>query len=266
MLSPQTSKQKIESMLEKMELNTKYFPSKAHVCKGESSERINFFSPKHSNSPIINYYAGISPTSTNGNMLPYYSPEHEVPFYQCQINPSNYGQNYNFSPSAIFNKGTARHYSHSSVGTNNNVEVPHKTLQEKIEGNFNDGNPSATNTSTHHDKQGDDSEENQELYMLSFNSDDANEFDDEDLDLKEVTKETSNEEKEMEKSIGFKISISEEGDISHDFLSSGINNNKIHQIQNTSSKTTPELHKTERISALAEKLNQIQVTLLILHF
>ena len=260
MLSPQTSKQKIESMLEKMELNTKYFPSKAHVCKGESSERINFFSPKHSNSPIINYYAGISPTSTNGNMLPYYSPEHEVPFYQCQINPSNYGQNYNFSPSAIFNKGTARHYSHSSVGTNNNVEVPHKTLQEKIEGNFNDGNPSATNTSTHHDKQGDDSEENQELYMLSFNSDDANEFDDEDLDLKEVTKETSNEEKEMEKSIGFKISISEEGDISHDFLSSGINNNKIHQIQNTSSKTIPELHKTENTLTSTAPIQQKKET------
>ena len=189
MLSPQTSKQKMEAMLEKMELNTKYFPSKANVCKGESSERVNFFSPKHSNSPIVNYYAGISPTSTQGNMLPYYSPEQEVPFYQCQVNTSNYGQNYNFSPSAIFNKGTARHYSNSSVETNNNGEVPHKTLQEKIEGNLNEGN---ANTSAHHD---DDSEENQELYMLSFNSDEANEFDDaEDLDLKEVTQE--NEEKE----------------------------------------------------------------------
>ena len=192
MLSPQTSKQKMEAMLEKMELNTKYFPSKANVCKGESSERVNFFSPKHSNSPIVNYYAGISPTSTQGNMLPYYSPEQEVPFYQCQVNTSNYGQNYNFSPSAIFNKGTARHYSNSSVGTNNNGEVPHKTLQEKIEGNLNEGN---ANTSAHHD---DDSEENQELYMLSFNSDDANEFDDaEDLDLKEVTQENEEKEKEV---------------------------------------------------------------------
>ena len=199
MLSPQTSKQKMEAMLEKMELNTKYFPSKANVCKGESSERVNFFSPKHSNSPIVNYYAGISPTSTQGNMLPYYSPEQEVPFYQCQVNTSNYGQNYNFSPSAIFNKGTARHYSNSSVETNNNGEVPHKTLQEKIEGNLNEGN---ANTSAHHD---DDSEENQELYMLSFNSDDANEFDDaEDLDLKEVTQE--NEEKEKE------VKLAEEGE------------------------------------------------------
>ena len=190
MLSPQTSKQKMEAMLEKMELNTKYFPSKANVCKGESSERVNFFSPKHSNSPIVNYYAGISPTSTQGNMLPYYSPEQEVPFYQCQVNTSNYGQNYNFSPSAIFNKGTARHYSNSSVETNNNGEVPHKTLQEKIEGNLNEGN---ANTSAHHD---DDSEENQELYMLSFNSDDANEFDDaEDLDLKEVTQKNKDKEK-----------------------------------------------------------------------
>ena len=199
MLSPQTSKQKMEAMLEKMELNTKYFPSKANVCKGESSERVNFFSPKHSNSPIVNYYAGISPTSTQGNMLPYYSPEQEVPFYQCQVNTSNYGQNYNFSPSAIFNKGTARHYSNSSVETNNNGEVPHKTLQEKIEGNLNEGN---ANTSAHHD---DDSEENQELYMLSFNSDDANEFDDaEDLDLKEVTQE--NEEKEKG------VKLAEEGE------------------------------------------------------
>ena len=199
MLSPQTSKQKMEAMLEKMELNTKYFPSKANVCKGESSERVNFFSPKHSNSPIVNYYAGISPTSTQGNMLPYYSPEQEVPFYQCQVNTSNYGQNYNFSPSAIFNKGTARHYSNSSVGTNNNGEVPHKTLQEKIEGNLNEGN---ANTSAHHD---DDSEENQELYMLSFNSDEANEFDDaEDLDLKEVTQE--NEEKEKG------VKLAEEGE------------------------------------------------------
>ena len=189
----------MEAMLEKMELNTKYFPSKANVCKGESSERVNFFSPKHSNSPIVNYYAGISPTSTQGNMLPYYSPEQEAPFYQCQVNTSNYGQNYNFSPSAIFNKGTARHYSNSSVGTNNNGEVPHKTLQEKIEGNLNEGN---ANTSAHHD---DDSEENQELYMLSFNSDDANEFDDaEDLDLKEVTQE--NEEKEKG------VKLAEEGE------------------------------------------------------
>ena len=237
MLSPQTSKQKMEAMLEKMELNTKYFPSKANVCKGESSERVNFFSPKHSNSPIVNYYAGISPTSTQGNMLPYYSPEQEVPFYQCQVNTSNYGQNYNFSPSAIFNKGTARHYSNSSVGTNNNGEVPHKTLQEKIEGNFNEGN---VNTSAHHDKQ-DDSEENQELYMLSFNSDDANEFDDaEDLDLKEVTKENE----ETDKPQGMKLNLSEEGDISHDFLSSGINNNKIQKqnpppdVSNTESSTT----------------------------
>ena len=248
MLSPQTSKQKMEAMLEKMELNTKYFPSKANVCKGESSERVNFFSPKHSNSPIVNYYAGISPTSTQGNMLPYYSPEQEVPFYQCQVNTSNYGQNYNFSPSAIFNKGTARHYSNSSVGTNNNGEVPHKTLQEKIEGNFNEGN---VNTSAHHDKQ-DDSEENQELYMLSFNSDDANEFDDaEDLDLKEVTKENE----ETDKPQGMKLNLSEEGDISHDFLSSGINNNKI-QKQNP----PPDVSKTESttLSAPVQKQDTTQ--------
>ena len=248
MLSPQTSKQKMEAMLEKMELNTKYFPSKANVCKGESSERVNFFSPKHSNSPIVNYYAGISPTSTQGNMLPYYSPEHEVPFYQCQVNTSNYGQNYNFSPSAIFNKGTARHYSNSSVGTNNNGEVPHKTLQEKIEGNFNEGN---ANTSAHHDKQ-DDSEENQELYMLSFNSDDANEFDDaEDLDLKEVTKENE----ETDKLQGMKLNISEEGDISHDFLSFGINNNKI-QKQNP----PPDVSNTESttLSAPVQKQDTTQ--------
>ena len=100
MLSPQTPKQKIDAMLEKMELNTKYFPSKAHVCKGESSDKINFFSPQHSNSPIVNYYAGVS-NSNPGSVLAYYSPDQDyqyklgqtsdIPFYQCQAN--NFGMN-----------------------------------------------------------------------------------------------------------------------------------------------------------------------------
>ena len=76
MLSPQTPKQKIESMLEKMELNTKNFPSKTQVCKGESSDKIHFFSPQHSNSPIVNYYAGINhPSSNPGSVMAYYSPD-----------------------------------------------------------------------------------------------------------------------------------------------------------------------------------------------
>lgn len=95
MLSPQTPKQKIESMLEKMELNTKNFPSKTQVCKGESSDKIHFFSPQHSNSPIVNYYAGINhPSSNPGSVMAYYSPKQDygnlkntdVPFYKSQAN------------------------------------------------------------------------------------------------------------------------------------------------------------------------------------
>ena len=269
MLSPQTPKQKIDAMLEKMELNTKYFPSKAHVCKGESSDKINFFSPQHSNSPIVNYYAGVS-NSNPGSVLAYYSPDQDyqyklgqtsdIPFYQCQVN--NFGmnnQNYNFSPSAIFNKGTARHYSNSSIGTQgnnttqNDVPLVNKTLQEKIEGNFNEGTKNSlanspippsigpqsiksnhsVNTSTHPDKTGgdEDSEENQELYMLSFNSDDTNEFD----DAEEVDNEEGNNKskEDIKKGGEYKLSISEEGDtISNDFLSSGINNKFQQHTQN----------------------------------
>ena len=83
----------------------------------------------------------------------------------------------------------------------------------------------SVNTSTHPDKTGgdDDSEENQELYMLSFNSDDTNEFD----DAEEVDNEEGNNKskEDIKKDGGYKLSISEEGDtISNDFLSSGINN------------------------------------------
>lgn len=296
MLSPQTPKQKIDAMLEKMELNTKYFPSKAHVCKGESSDQINFFSPQHSNSPIVNYYAGVShPNSNPGSVLAYYSPDQDyqyklgqtsdIPFYQCQVNNfgmNNQCQNYNFSPSAIFNKGTARHYSNSSIGTQgnnttqNDVPLVNKTLQEKIEGNFNEGAKNSlanspippligsqtiksnhsVNTSTHPDKTGgdEDSEENQELYMLSFNSDDANEFD----DAEEVDNEEGNNKskEDIKKGGEYKLSISEEGDtISNDFLSSGINN-KFQQ--NAQSNVKPPLTQNQTQIEPNEKVSPQQ--------
>ena len=62
--------------------------------------------------------------------------------------------------------------------------------------------------------------------MLSFNSDEANEFEDgEDGD---EIKDTKIEKKTTKQKSEYKLSISEDGD-SNDFLSSGINN-KIQQI------------------------------------
>ena len=91
----------------------------------------------------------------------------------------------------------------------------------------------SVNTSTHPDKTGgdEDSEENQELYMLSFNSDDTNEFD----DAEEVDNEEGNNKskEDIKKGGEYKLSISEEGDtISNDFLSSGINNKFQQHTQN----------------------------------
>ena len=202
MLSPQASKEKVEDIFHKMELNTKNFPSKANVCKGESSERLPSFSPKHTNSPIVNYYAGINNTISPSSNY-YFSPNNEYGQQSNTMNIRGQYQNFNFSPSAIFNRNTARHLSSGSCGiegsgnvnNNNNLSkvispngtqiIESKTLQEKIEGNFthakgslhNYTKKSIINKGVNGDGDSDDdSDDNQELYMLSFNSEDANEI------------------------------------------------------------------------------------------
>ena len=203
MLSPQASKEKVEDIFHKMELNTKNFPSKANVCKGESSERLPSFSPKHTNSPIVNYYAGINNTISPSNNY-YFSPNNEYGQQSNTMNMRGQYQNFNFSPSAIFNRNTGRHLSsgscgiegsNSNVNNNNNLSkvisqnenqiIESKTLQEKIEGNFthakgglhNYTKKSISNKGGNGDGDSeDDSDDNQELYMLSFNSEDANEI------------------------------------------------------------------------------------------
>ena len=193
-LSPKNSNEKIE-------LNTKFYPSKANVCKGEFDN--NYYSPRQSNSPIVNYYAGMGHPNSNNDMFGYYSPEEEYNkkdiYNNYNFNTNNQYSNFNFSPSAIFDFGIKGRDSNSSLnnpngnnyGNFNNIGT---TLQEKIEGNLekmrskeiykkydsgrNSNNP---NNSSSGNSGEDEGEENKDLFLLNFNSDDEQNENDENL-------------------------------------------------------------------------------------
>ncbi|MCQ2817688.1 MAG: hypothetical protein MJ252_10525 [archaeon] len=117
--SPQNKKRKMEDPIEgfeNFELNTKNFPSKESITKGRSNtvtKRPENFRPMIpiSNSPIANYYAGVTQRRTsNGEMdLAQFSLEDNL---EKGINQKNFknrdsiislgSQNFDFSPSNIF--------------------------------------------------------------------------------------------------------------------------------------------------------------------
>ena len=175
MLSPQNSKDKIDSMLEKMELNTKYFPSKESFLKKENSDKISY-SPRASHSPIVNYYAGLSHSFYSPDTDFNFNNQGDVIFNYHSNNYIRQYSNFNYSPGSFFNKQLNKssdnhilQYNNVNVGNNKNFG----SLQERIENNINENNIiqeklSRKNSSNEEEE----SNQNQELYMLSFNSDD----------------------------------------------------------------------------------------------
>ena len=100
--------------LENKELNTKFFPSKQIVCKGNSSNKLKTYHiNQFSNSPIFQYYADMckSPSLQNNESR-------------------NLNQNFNVSPSNIFNKNSNNDYNNISISNlnksndNNNNGTP----------------------------------------------------------------------------------------------------------------------------------------------
>ena len=191
MLSPQNSKDKIDSMLEKMELNTKYFPSKESFLKKENSDKISY-SPRASHSPIVNYYAGLDHS--------FYSPDTDFNFNNqgdviFKFHSNNYLRqyaNFNYSPGSFFNKQLNKSpdnnilkYNNINIDNNKNVG----SLQERIENNINENCNTIKEKSSRNNSFNEEEEtnQNQELYMLSFNSDDE-EKDNENEEKKEEIK------------------------------------------------------------------------------
>lgn len=179
-----TSREKISEMMECLEHNSKNYPSKANICKGiGSSTCINTYNSQSSNSPIVNYYSPIE----QKNLL---------------MRDSFHNNNFNFSPSTIFNhrknSSLSPQINFSNDGSlnqspSNRMIDETKTLQEKLEGHFtisdsysdneyDNNSPNVLSTKIEKKKES-DSESSEEvadkkdLYMLSFNSDDPSDED-----------------------------------------------------------------------------------------
>ena len=179
-----SSREKISEMMECLEHNSKNYPSKANICKGiGSSTCINTYNSQSSNSPIVNYYSPIE----QKNLL---------------MRDSFHNNNFNFSPSTIFNhrknSSLSPQINFSNDGSSNQSPSNRmidetKTLQEKLEGHFTisdsysdneyDNNSQNVLSGKIEKKKESDSESSEEvadkkaLYMLSFNSDDPSDED-----------------------------------------------------------------------------------------
>ena len=123
---------------EKSSMNQKFFPSKENYFGIKTSPINNMgrsISPG-SHSPILNYYAGLSP---KGDSLGCYSPKDD--YNNCNNSNTFSGKlspNFNYSPSTIFNaqnsnKDIRSNIQNFSLNNNlNNNEDDYKTLQEKM--------------------------------------------------------------------------------------------------------------------------------------
>ena len=123
---------------DKNQMNQKFFPSKENYFGIKTSPVNNMgrsISP-NSHSPILDYYAGLSPT---GDSIGYYSPKNDY----NNVNTSNtfsgkLSPNFNYSPSNIFNmkqsnKDVRSNFQNFSLNNNlNNNEDDSQTLQEKM--------------------------------------------------------------------------------------------------------------------------------------
>ena len=121
-------------------MNQKFFPSKENYFGIKTSPKNNMersFSPgARAHSPILDYYAGISPHGAS-----YYSPKNELDINNNTQNSfsGKLSPNYNFSPSHIFNmqqnsnKDVRSNIQNFNLQNNfKNNEEDNKTLQEKM--------------------------------------------------------------------------------------------------------------------------------------
>lgn len=192
LLSPMTPRQKIFDILESLEPNGhKNYMSKAEFCKGRGSfNKTTQFGNQTSNSPIVQYYVGLGQgRSSKGNttgatplgeQINNFTLEEQVRKDQTPIimnrdsSVSIGSQNFNFSPSNIFNKnnssntsliflnspmGNNRVTGHSIGKVNNNECIIVDSDGEEIKKNEDDSSSTVSN---------------QDLYMLSFISDEEN--------------------------------------------------------------------------------------------
>ena len=118
-------------------MNQKFFPSKENFfgIKTSPKNMVRPISPAHS--PILNYYAGLSPKAEDFNNL---SPKND---YYNNLNTNSFSgklsPNFNYSPSTIFNFQNSNKDIKNSFNNNfsfpnnlNNIDDDSKTLQEKM--------------------------------------------------------------------------------------------------------------------------------------
>ena len=221
----QTEKEPILNLIsspEKSSMNQKFFPSKENYFGIKTSPKNNMGRPisPGSHSPILNYYAGLSP---KGDSLGCYSPKND----NNNCNNSNIfsgklSPNFNYSPSTIFNaqksnKDIRSHIQNFSFNNNlNNNEDDYKTLQEKMApfvgktdvnnffkiGSFPlNTNNLDDNKNEHQDEENEDDDDNEEAFTLRIDN-----FD-EDFVSEEVKKKSTQSNESIQKKSSNEINI-----------------------------------------------------------
>ena len=165
-------------------INQKFFPSKENYFGIKTSPNKNIGRPMSPvQSPILNYYAGLSPKGEDLNNI---SPKHDG----CNLNANNFSgklsPNFNYSPSTIFNAHNSskeiKNINNLTFQNNlNNNEDDSKTLQEKMApfvrktdaNNFirKSSFPSNNNLEEKNDHSDEDEDdENEETFTLTFDN------------------------------------------------------------------------------------------------
>ena len=239
---------------DKNSMNQKFFPSKENYF-GIKTSPMNIgrsYSPK-THSPILNYYAGISP---NGNNLGYYSPKNEYDNNNLNLNINNSNNfsgklspNFNYSPSHIFNFQNSSKDIRSNIQNNfNNNEDDSQTLQEKMDpfvrktdvnnfikmGSFHQNNLE-DNKNEHEEEVEED--DNEEAFTLKI--DDFEDFLSE--ANKQKSKNFSNENIDIQKKTSSEINFN------------NLNNNNISEQNNINNQNSQNLNSTKPLE-IKEKL------------
>ena len=166
-------------------MNQKFFPSKENYFGIKTSPKNTGrpISPIHS--PILDYYAGLSPKKDELNT----SPKNDY-YNNLNLNPNNFSgklsPNFNYSPSTIFNDQKSNKDVRNSFSNNftfqnfNNNEEDSKTLQEKMApfvrktdaNNFirKSSFPSNNDEKNENQFDEDEDEDNEEAFTLTFDN------------------------------------------------------------------------------------------------
>ena len=160
----------------KNQINEKYFPSKENFFGIKTSPTLlNKSMSPNNNSPILNYFTGMSP----GKL----SPKDPNDSYNKNNNNSKYSPvdfNFNYSPSNYFNekKKSSKDLMNFSLPNSGNNDEDSKPLQEKIdpfmkksdENIFNFNRKSSDNSNNIQEPDEDDDDNNGEMFTLKFDN------------------------------------------------------------------------------------------------